>query len=336
MSVMMEDNVVVQRLNTPHAIIFMPFSPLDIETNVVTMFRSSFNLARSNGNNPCERLISCARYYGTRGEFESPFKHLPKRKKKYFSWKASGLFFLLGSYLAYNETLFNYYEEMTDAGINDDLLLVKLEYRLKNLPIYQKLAHSKLNEKWIQLNSWENLDRNVLDNQEFERKTIKQEEYRTPSLHTHTLAQAGGIFIKPVIFHNVETNEGVTIIHAGHRLCGYPFIIHGGIIATFLNETFKRNASLSHLTKSDLKDDFKVENLSINYKYPTFANQFLVLKTKQKEGTSCNGKTIILECVIESQDGKTLVKSEAELHDTGRGTERLKANHSGLKKWIPI
>lgn len=283
---------------------------------------------------PCQRLIPRARFYGTRAEFDSPFDHLPKRNKKYFSWKVSGLFFILGSYLAYNETLFNYYEELTDAGLNDELLLVKLEYQLKNLPIYQKLAHSQLNEKWIQLNSWENLDRNVLDNQEFKSKTKNQEEYKTPSLHTHTLAHPGGIFIKPVIFHNVETNEGVTIIHAGHRLCGYPFIIHGGILATILNETFKRNASLSHLTKSDLKDDFKVENLSISYKYPSFANQFLIVKTKQKEGTSCDGKTIILESIIESQDGKTLVKSEAELHDTGRGTQR--ARQKSLKKFLPF
>lgn len=106
-----------------------------------------------------------------------------------------------------------------------------------------------------------------------------------------------------------------------------------GIIATLLNETFKRNASLSKYTTSNLKDDFKVENLTINYRRPTLANQFLIVKTKKKESPENDNRTIVLESVIEDSKGKVLVKSEALLHDTGRATNRIKENEKSKKSW---
>ncbi|CAL1212506.1 unnamed protein product [Candida parapsilosis] len=245
----------------------------------------------------------------------------------------NGIFFTWG-YLSYNETLFYLYEKYTaidDKQTSTNLQALQLEYKLKNLPIYQKLAHPKNNHQWFKLSSWENLDRNVLDNQDLSVKT--QSEYHEPTLTNRTLSKPGGILIKPVTFHNIETDEGVSIIHAGYRLCGYPFIVHGGIIATLLNETFKRNASLCKDTTSNLKDDFKVENLTINYKRPTFANQFLIIKTKTKPSEQNDKKHIVLESVIENEDGKVLVKSQAMLHDTGRATNRSKEKQKAEKRW---
>lgn len=297
--------------------------------------KSITNLARRGGASAlkgCKKeLRPQFREYGTRSDLDSPFDHLPKRNKSWFNWKVSSVFLAFGAFMAYNETLFDYYEKFTDSGILDELLPVKLEYEMKNLPIYQKLAFSKSGDKWVKLNSWENLDRNVLDSTNEALKTKTQEEYKAPSLHTHTLAKPGGILVKPAIFHNIETDEGVSIIHVGHRLCGYPFIVHGGIIATILNETYKRNASLSSKMSSNLKDDYKVENLTISYKFPSFANQFLIVKTRRKEGANDDDKFITLESVVESQKGQVLVKSEALLHDTGRATKRAKKS-----SWLPF
>ncbi|KAI5968973.1 hypothetical protein CANMA_001969 [Candida margitis] len=276
------------------------------------------------------------RYLATRTAGDSPFDHLPRSppNRKWINWKTTTAFFLLGGYLSYNETLFNLYENYTaidEKQSSATLQALQLEYKLKNLPIYQKLAHPKNNHQWFKLSSWENLDRNVLDNQDLSVKT--QDEYHEPTLTNGTLSKPGGILIKPVTFHNIETDEGVSIIHAGYRLCGYPFIVHGGIIATLLNETFKRNASLSKDTTSNLKDDFKVENLTINYKRPTLANQFLVIKTKTKPSEENDKKHILLESVIENESGKVLVKSQALLHDTGRATNRSKEKIKAERSW---
>lgn len=261
------------------------------------------------------------RHYA-RHDYDSPFDHL-RREKGWINWKTSLLFFFGGAALAYNQTLFNVYEKLTAIDVkskdNTDLLPMQLEYKLKHLPLYEELTHPKNLEKWAKLESWENLDHDVIG----KRTTVvrKQNEYTGETLTTQTLRQPGGVLIKPVIFHNVETDEGVTIVHVGYRLCGYPLMVHGGMIATLLNETFKRNALLAHTTKSALKDDFMVENLTVNYKAPTFANQFLVIKTKRTESKLNDEKNIALESVIEDSKGKVLVKGSAVLRDTGRATD---------------
>ncbi|CAK9441557.1 uncharacterized protein LODBEIA_P54250 [Lodderomyces beijingensis] len=284
------------------------------------------------------RTTQLLRHYATRSGNVSPLAHLPPRRpnKRWINWYTTTAFLLLGGFISYRETLFDYYESYTHIDERDPkykLLPIQLEFKLKNLPIYQTLAHPR-NHQWFKLSSWENLDRNVLDNQSATATPAKnsennsntspavtvQDEYHVPELTNQTLAKPGGILIKPVTFHNIQTDENVTIVHAGYRLCGYPFIIHGGIIATLLNETFKRSASLNQHTLSNLKGDFMVENLVINYKSPTFANQFLIVKTKMKDGVSLGGKVVELESVIEDQRGKVLVRSSAVLRDTGRAT----------------
>lgn len=276
------------------------------------------------------------RTYSVRGEYDSPFDYLPKhRKKSFVNWKVTGIFIALGSYLSYSEILLDKYQEFTEAQANDEVLPIKLSYKLTQLPIYHSLLYPKDGQSWTKIETWDDLDHNVLDKQDFTSKntgknkrssssavvssdgTEKGSDSKSRSVVSKTLAKPGGFLIKPVIFHNPKTNEGVTIVHAGYKLCGYPFIIHGGILASILNESFKRNAAFCNSTSSSYKGDFKVENLTISYKYPSFANQFLIVKTKKIPLENESDKTIKLESVIESESGKTLVKANAILHDTG-------------------
>lgn len=259
------------------------------------------------------------RNFATRSETFSPFDAYARYQRPFLNWKTTSAFFLAGAYLAYSEAIFEYYSSFTQVNGDDDLLRIQLEYRLKSLPIYQKLVHSKEAKDWMKLFSWENLDRNLLNGKDNIVTVKNQEEYKTPTLTNHTLTKPGGILIQPVIFHNMVNDQTVTIVHLGYKLCGFPFIVHGGMIATLLNETFKRNASLSKSSSSTLKDDFKVENLSISYRLPTLANQFLVIKTAEVECNEPN--TVVLKSVIESQDGKVLVEGEALLRNTGRASK---------------
>lgn len=260
------------------------------------------------------------RRFAVRQEYDSPFDYLPKSKKKPFiNWKTTAIFVAIGSYLSYSEFFLDKYADFTEINEDNDLLSIQLQYRLTQLPIYQRIVHSRDADNWTKLETWEDLDHNILDKQDFNHDKWASSKGENATDHlSHTLAKPGGFLIKPLIFHNSRTGEGVTILHAGYRLCGYPFIIHGGILATILNETFKRNAALSKDTTSTFKGDFKVENLSITYKYPSFANQFLIIKTKQVPLEKADGdKLFKFESTIESESGKLLVKSEAVLHDTG-------------------
>ncbi|ODV78746.1 uncharacterized protein CANTADRAFT_91038 [Suhomyces tanzawaensis NRRL Y-17324] len=281
---------------------------------------------------PCNRVVRPPSY-GTRSEHDSPFDHFAPRPKRWISWKSTLIFAAVGAALAYNETVFNWYQSYVSIDNQDpqtlQLLPMQLEYKLKNLPLYQELTHPRNAERWYKLLSWENLDRNVLEGQG-PAQVKHQQEYTAPSLTTHTLAQPGGILIKPVIFHNIETDEGVTIVHLGYKLCGYPFLVHGGMLATLLNETYKRNASLSR-ELSHLKDDFMVENLTIEYKRPTLANQFLVVRTNKVETAD---KVVYMESEIQDKKGRTLVKSSARLRDTGRASGQMRDGATPKKWWV--
>lgn len=274
-------------------------------------------------------LAIYGRKFSTRQADDFPFERLVRVKQPFINWKSCGLFLLGGSYLAYSETLFEKYSEYTGMDEKDDILPIQLEHKLKSLPVYQKLAHGKDAINWTKMSSWDNLNRNILESSGDKPKVTGQDGCESPDLINHTLSCPGGILIKPVIFHNHVTNETVTIVHMGYKLCGYPFIIHGGIIATLLNESFKRCASLSTATKSMLKGDFMVNSLEISYKRPLFANQFFVVKTEMHK--CLNDDQFILRSVIENEKGKEVVKSKAIITETGRAS--FLSYESQAMKW---
>lgn len=224
-------------------------------------------------------------------------------------------------FAAYNA--FSHIDE--NSPYNKNVLPLQLEYRLKNLPIYQQLAHPSKSDEWLKLSSWENLDRNVLELTGLTSDAISDEAaYDQHSMTDHTLAKPGGILIKPVTFYNVKSDESVSIFHVGYKLCGYPLLVHGGMIATMLNEAFKRNASLSQFTSSNIKDDFMVEHITINYKKPTRANQFLTIRVKPDPQQTLDPKQVHLQATIESEDCQVLVTGKASLYETGRASNQLK------------
>lgn len=256
------------------------------------------------------------------------------RKPGFVNWKVTAAFFTAGATLAYSEYIFEKYAEFTEVN-NDPVEAIKLEFKLSTLPLYEKLNHPVTGQDWAKLRSWENLDRNILDSTTQNVVVRTQKQYETPLLTTHTLSAPGGIAVQPVIFHNTVTDETVTFVHMGYKLCGYPFIVHGGILATLLNETFKRNASLSHSTSSVLKTDYKVENISISYRAPSLANQFFVVKTKQERADGTDPDLYYLKSTVESESGKVLVEATAALRNTGRGSrEILQTNRWSMRSLI--
>lgn len=85
------------------------------------------------------------------------------------------------------------------------------------------------------------------------------------------------------------------------KLTGYPFIVHGGILATIMEDLMRESVKL--ITQ---KTDEKINDLSISYKFPTLANQFVIVRTTQHETF---GKNIKLTAEVMDQTGnRTLIK----------------------------
>lgn len=243
------------------------------------------------------------------------FKKFHSKGNSLYSWRLCTFSFTCGCLASYNEAvleLYSGYSSMKHKSVDP----VKLEFESKQLSIYQRSSRGGLEK----LRSWENLDRSIVKGNESsssEELTLREK----PSLTNSTLAKAGGIAIEPTLFHDRASNSTVTIVHVGDKLCGYPFLVHGGMLATILNETFKRNASLSTHSKTKLKDDFMVSKLSISYKAPSLANQFLIVKTQSSKSGS--DSPFCSDASIETADGRVLVKSEAEVIETGRASKLL-------------
>lgn len=119
----------------------------------------------------------------------------------------------------------------------------------------------------------------------------------------NTLHQPGGIAAKPVVFANNTDKTITAIVHVGHRVTGFPSIVHGGVLATLLDETLGRTAFLSLPEQTGV-----TANLKLKYKNPTFAHQFIVIRTETEK---VDGKKVKVKGRVETLNGKTLVEAEA-------------------------
>lgn len=244
----------------------------------------------------------------------------------FLNWKLCIAGFLGGCSASYKETVLDIYSRFSDSRHNS-LNPVKIDFDAKQVSIYERL--SRQGAPWIKLRSWENLDRMVIPKETAKSPSTFRGDPEPSTLTNSTLARPGGIIIEPTIFHNPVEKCTVTIVHVGDKLCGYPFLVHGGILATLLNETFKRNVSLAG-EGLKLKDDFMVTTLSISYKAPALANQFLVIKTTAVPSDRDGFLSAI--STIETTNGRILVKGKANLVETGRASKLLIESESS--KWL--
>lgn len=99
------------------------------------------------------------------------------------------------------------------------------------------------------------------------------ESWRKHNLTGGTLAGPGKIIIPPFSWTQREGKSYVQITHVGTDLCGHMGIIHGGFLATMLDEGLARCCFPALPYNIGL-----TAKLEINYKAPAMADQYLVLR----------------------------------------------------------
>ncbi|SMN22776.1 similar to Saccharomyces cerevisiae YER182W FMP10 Putative protein of unknown function [Maudiozyma saulgeensis] len=130
----------------------------------------------------------------------------------------------------------------------------------------------------------------------------------TSGLVTQALRSPGAIAIEPKFYYNPQTRDTVGLYHLGMKLTGYPFIVHGGMLATVM-EDLMRQAMLVRGGNSDMANCEKTRDLNVSYKFPTFANQFVVVRTTAVEQF---GQGTKMRCEVLDQTGNnTLVTGGA-------------------------
>ncbi|KAH7326709.1 HotDog domain-containing protein [Stachybotrys elegans] len=99
--------------------------------------------------------------------------------------------------------------------------------------------------------------------------------YRQRSLTGGALLGPNRLVVPPYLWLEAGGRSLVAVTYVGDDLCGHPGIVHGGFLATMLDE------GLAHCCFGALPHNIAVTaNLSIDYRKPTPAGSFLVLRAQ--------------------------------------------------------
>jgi acyl-coenzyme A thioesterase PaaI-like protein len=129
------------------------------------------------------------------------------------------------------------------------------------------------------------------------------EDRRVNNLTAGALRGQGKLALMPIVRARWDETEAVGIVHVGRGLCGHDGIVHGGLLATLLDESLARTAI------NNLPDKIGVTaKLSMSYKAPTFADQFIVIKVRLDEK---NGRKVTVSGRVEDLKGNLLVEANA-------------------------
>ncbi|ORX92776.1 Thioesterase/thiol ester dehydrase-isomerase, partial [Basidiobolus meristosporus CBS 931.73] len=123
------------------------------------------------------------------------------------------------------------------------------------------------------------------------------------SLLWNTLHGEGKLELEPLIFRSADEKKVVMIVYLGSKLCGHKGIVHGGMLASLLDDTLGRTI-IPNLPGSV---GFTA-NLSINYRRPTFADDFVVIKTEVEK---VEGRKGFVKGHVEDTKDNVLVDSQA-------------------------
>ena len=124
------------------------------------------------------------------------------------------------------------------------------------------------------------------------------EAIKKQSLTAGTLGGPRKFVVPPRVWRDGNGQSMVSIIYIGPELCGHPGIVHGGLLATLLDEGFAGCCFDALPHKIGV-----TANLNINYRSPAPAGRYFVLRATT---TKVEGRKAWVEGRLETleDDGK--------------------------------
>jgi uncharacterized protein (TIGR00369 family) len=135
------------------------------------------------------------------------------------------------------------------------------------------------------------------------------EQMRAQNLTGGTLLGPDMIAVPPLQFTTTDGSSYVSIQYLGSALCGHPGIVHGGLLATLLDEGLARCCFPALPNKVAV-----TASLKIDYKRPAMAGQVVVLRatTTRVEGRKAWVTGHLETLADESKGEKPVVLTEGE------------------------
>ncbi|OQE38027.1 hypothetical protein PENCOP_c009G07740 [Penicillium coprophilum] len=131
---------------------------------------------------------------------------------------------------------------------------------------------------------------------------------RERNLTAGTLAGPGKIVVPPYVFSERDGKSMISLMYLGGDVCGHQGIIHGGLLATLLDE------GLARCCFPALPNGVGVTaNLNIDYRAPAMANQYVALRaeTVKVEGRKAWVEGRIETLPIDGTEPVVLVEAKA-------------------------
>ncbi|KAF1989474.1 Thioesterase/thiol ester dehydrase-isomerase [Aulographum hederae CBS 113979] len=134
---------------------------------------------------------------------------------------------------------------------------------------------------------------------------------RPNNLTGGTLIGDTKIATPPLTFVTADGSEYVSITYLGPDLCGHPGIVHGGLLATLLDEGLARCCFPALPNKVGV-----TANLNLNYRKPCMAGQYVVLRAQT---TKVEGRKAWVKGWIETMPAPELMGEDGKVVDEGKG-----------------
>lgn len=147
-------------------------------------------------------------------------------------------------------------------------------------------------------------------------------QLRPQNLTGGTLLGPDKIAVPPLQFTTEDGSSFASLQYLGTALCGHPGIVHGGLLATLLDEGLARCCFPALPNKIAV-----TASLKIDYKKPTMAGQVVVLRaeTTKVQGRKAWVKGWLETLADEERGEEPVVLAEAEaLFVEPRGAENMK------------
>ncbi|KAK4968107.1 hypothetical protein LTR66_011878 [Elasticomyces elasticus] len=127
---------------------------------------------------------------------------------------------------------------------------------------------------------------------------------RSRRLVDDSMAGARGLGVER-LFWNTAEKRLVAIVWFGGALAGWPGVTHGGALVTVFEEKLSVAAELAAVDKIDeQRAQVHLEEISLDYKKPTYANSFYVIRAELSAEQTTTGQHQI-EGRLETMDGKS-------------------------------
>ncbi|KAK3330636.1 HotDog domain-containing protein [Apodospora peruviana] len=241
----------------------------------------------------------------------------PKNKARLSSgrrWVIAAAFILLGTVGGSSLRLLVSPPPPPEPGTQQDGYTIELLHeQAAKLPVVKQLAADPAWESWEAYNTL-------------------SPDHKAQHIMAGTLAGSRGVGGFQRVFHNKSTGELVSVVFFGGATVGWPGVVHGGLLATILDEScgraaFKHWGGMSGMTAK----------LELKYVRATLANGFYVVTARPRDEEqlpeSERGKghyKVFVDATIEdAATGKVTVVAEA-LFVGGEGKKKGK---SGEAQW---